>query len=109
MNGLLTHSNLSVASFWSSALSLRTTTTTATTFRGLGSSGGKLVMAVGEAARRTIDEMLFIPSRLNAIGKCFPHKDSDAEDLGAVYEDVLELARHLFLLYFYFMQHLTSL
>lgn len=65
---------------------------TESTVQGLGSHSGRVIYAFGEAALRAI-EILIIRRRLNTIASFFPHEDKEVEDLTAVYDDVLELAR----------------
>jgi hypothetical protein len=81
MNGLLTHSNLSLESFESvsqrppSIVSFVTDTSTDTVqARGIGTLSGRMVYAVGEVALRGI-ENLAIRRRLGKVISAFPHQD----------------------------------
>lgn len=101
MNGLLTHTRFSLESGVSSRPSTTSsrsisTTAAASTIRGLGSNSSRLVYAVGEAVLQGM-ELLVIRKKLAVVVNAFPHKDKDVQDLTAIYEDILELARYVIL------------
>jgi hypothetical protein len=101
MNGLLTHSNLSLESFESasqrppSIVSFVTDTSTDTVqARGIGTLSGRMVYAVGEVALRGI-ENLAIRRRLGKVISAFPHQDDIVtSDIDTIYDHTLEFSRY---------------
>lgn len=95
MNGLFRNSTLSFASSTQvqSVVSDPTTNSSDDTVRGLGSLGGKVIYAFGEATLRGL-ENLAIRRKLRTINHIFPHDDSATiKNVKGLYDDVLELSR----------------
>lgn len=102
MNGLLTHSNLSLDSFRAPSIISLSTDSSRNSYisddrvHGIGAISGRAVMAVGQVALRGM-EHLAIRRKLRTIKSFFPHYDDlETKDAGLVYDDVLELSRYVF-------------
>lgn len=97
MNALYLNSSLSLASestFQPQSLASDFTSYSSDgTVQGIGSVGGKAILAVGEATLRVF-ESLAIKRKLRIIHNVFPHKDyHEIKDIEKLYDDALELSR----------------
>jgi hypothetical protein len=101
MNGLLTHSNLSLVSFESesqrppSIITFATDTSTDTVHaQGIGTLSGRAIYAVGEVMLRGI-ENLAIRRKIGKVITFFPHQDNiGTSDIEIIYDHTLELSRY---------------
>ena len=102
MNGLLTHSTLSLDSCRTSSIISLSTGSSGTSYKsedrvnGIGAISGRAVIAIGQVALRGM-EHLAIRRKLRTIKSFFPHDDDlETKDINLMYDDVLELSRHVF-------------
>lgn len=81
-----------------------TTTTSRSTFTGIGSLAGKAIQNFGKLTLKGVEQIL-ISRRISSIATHFPHQDSThIAGLPEMYFDLLELSRYVVLrnLYTYF-------
>lgn len=71
------------------------TDSTSRTVPGPGALSGKAILALGKATLRGA-ESLIIRRKFQIISSKFPHRDDDnIKGIGKMYEDILELSRHV--------------
>ena len=92
MDGLFLNSTLSLT-LSSPPRSITETTPSNGTEEGIGSLGGRVLYAFGEATLRGL-ENLVIRRKLRVVKSLFPHKDTVVDkNMEKTYDDVLELSR----------------